>query len=196
MTKEEAKKKNPKEQIILGIDPGTNIMGYGVIRINNAAPTLLDLGIVKFGTNDEHTLKLKQIFLAVTALIEKHLPDEMAIEAPFYGKNIQSMLKLGRAQGVAIAAAVAREIGVMEYSPRKIKQSVTGNGNASKEQVAAMLVNVLKGVNPKTILEEKLDATDAVAVALCHYYQNKTASADKKFSGWDSFIKSNPERKI
>ncbi len=186
----------PKEQIILGIDPGTNIMGYGIISIEQGGPTLIDMGVIKFSGGDEHTLKLKQIFLAVTALIEKHLPDEMAIEAPFYGKNVQSMLKLGRAQGVAIAAAVARDLGVMEYAPRKIKQSVTGNGNASKEQVAAMLINVLKNVNPKTILEEKLDATDAVAVALCHYYQNKTSVAGKKFSGWDSFLKNNPDRKV
>ena len=188
--------KKAKEQIILGIDPGTNIMGYGIITIDAKGPKLLDMGVIKFKATDEHTLKLKQIFSAIISLIEKHLPDEMAIEAPFYGKNIQSMLKLGRAQGVAIAAAVSRELGVVEYAPRKIKQSVTGNGNASKEQVAAMLVNVLQNVNPKTILEEKLDATDAVAVALCHYYQNKTEMGGKKFSGWDSFLKSNPDRKI
>lgn len=188
--------KKPKEQIILGIDPGTNVMGFGVILIEAKGPRLLDMGVIKFKTTDEHTLKLKQIFAAITLLIEKHLPDEMAIEAPFYGKNVQSMLKLGRAQGVAIAAAVSRDLGVVEYAPRKIKQSVTGNGNASKEQVAAMLVNVLHDINPKTLLEEKLDATDAVAVALCHYYQNRTEAAGKKFSGWDSFIKNNPDRKL
>jgi crossover junction endodeoxyribonuclease RuvC len=182
-----------KERIIIGIDPGTNVMGYGVIKINQSKVELLDLGVINLSKFDDHAIKLKMIFKECTSLLEKHLPDEMAIEAPFYGKNVQSMLKLGRAQGVAIAAAVSREIPVKEYSPRKIKQSITGNGNASKEQVSAMIKHLVTNavVIPDDVLN---DATDAVAVALCHFYQEKSVGASKQSKNWADFIKNNPGR--
>ncbi len=178
------------ERIILGIDPGTTIMGYGVIRIAGGRLTMLGLGTLKLSKYDDHALRLKIIFERMVALIEEHHPDELAIEAPFFGKNVQSMLKLGRAQGVAIAAALSRSIPITEYSPRKIKQSITGKGSASKEQVAAMLSRLL------TINEtpESLDATDALAVAVCHYFQKEKPETGKKFTGWKSFLAANPDR--
>lgn len=182
------------EKIILGIDPGTNVMGFGIIQVSNSNASLIDLGVVQFKASEDHTLKLKQIFSSVINLIEKHLPDEMAIEAPFFGKNVQSMLKLGRAQGVAIAAAVSRELPVTEYSPRKVKQSVTGKGSASKEQVAAMIPSIIKNIHPSVISEEKLDASDALAVAICHFLQSKSIHASNRSGSWNSFIKSNPDR--
>ena len=127
------------------------------------------------------------------AIIDEYKPDELAIEAPFFGKNVQSMLKLGRAQGVAIAAALSKNIPFTEYSPRKIKMSITGSGNSSKEQVAAMLVQIL-GIEKE---QKFLDATDALGAALCHYYQNKkTGAATKTFTGWKAFLAENPKRKI
>ena len=185
-----------KERIIIGIDPGTNIMGFGIIKVVQNKAHLVDLGIVKLNAQEDHTLRLRQIFTSVTRLIEKHLPDELAIEAPFYGKNVQSMLKLGRAQGVAIAAAVSRELPVSEYSPRKIKQSITGKGSASKEQVASMLGSVLHNTEKDAFLNDKLDATDALAVAVCHFFQNQRTGAPAKTSTWEAFLKANPGRKI
>lgn len=181
------------DRIILGIDPGTVVMGYGLIHIHHNKPSLLTLGVIKLEKYTEHSDRLKKIFERVTGLIEEYKPDELAIEAPFFGKNVQSMLKLGRAQGVAIAAALSKNIPMMEYSPKKIKMSVTGNGNASKEQVSAMLQNLLKFKNT----EEYLDATDALAAAMCHYFQSKSTitGIQKSYSGWDAFLKDNPKRK-
>ena len=177
---------------ILGIDPGTNVMGFGVLRIENNKMSLLEMGVFNLKKLETQQDKLKQIFNDVVAVIEKFEPTELAIEAPFFGKNVQSMLKLGRAQGVAIAASLSKNMDVVEYSPRKIKQSITGNGNASKEQVAKMLSSLL------TIKTESkfLDATDALAVAVCHYFQRAGSTEKKSYSGWDSFVKQNPARKI
>lgn len=180
------------ERIILGIDPGTLVMGYGLIGINKKQPELISMGIVKLDKLDDHTLRLKKIFERTTALIDQYTPDELAIEAPFFGKNVQSMLKLGRAQGVAIAAAITREMAVNEYSPKKIKQSITGNGNASKEQVAAMLQRMLKFNETPQFL----DATDGLAAAYCHFLQNNLGgkTADKKFNTWKAFATANPAK--
>jgi crossover junction endodeoxyribonuclease RuvC len=178
------------DRIILGVDPGTNILGFGVIAVTGNAIRLLDMGVLKLDKIADHPQKLQRIFREVERLSELHLPDEFAIEAPFFGKNVQSMLKLGRAQGVAIAASINRNIPVFEYSPRKIKQSITGNGNASKEQVAAMLHSLLK-------FQEKpefLDATDGLAVAVCHFFQNKMPTTAGKSKDWSAFIKNNPGR--
>lgn len=184
-----------EDRIILGIDPGTNIMGYGVIRVVEKKVSLQSLGVVKLSQFDNHALKLKHIFERTLSIIEQYQPDEVALEAPFYGENIQSMLKLGRAQGVAMAAALYRDIPITEYAPKKVKQSITGNGNSSKEQVAAMLKNLLK-------FEESpqfLDATDGLAVAYCHYMQNLPGGnlpKSKGKGGWDAFLKANPDRKL
>lgn len=180
------------ERIILGIDPGTNIMGYGLIKQENKTISLVTLGVLKLDKISDPYLKLKQIFSSVINLIDQHHPDELAIEAPFFGKNVQSMLKLGRAQGVAIAAALSRELPVFEYSPRKIKQSITGKGSASKEQVAEMLLRLL-GMKE---IPSHLDATDALAAALCHYFQGNSISTGKKYGSWASFISSNEDRVI
>ena len=180
-----------KDRVILGIDPGTNVMGYALIQVKKNTPTLVALGVLNLSKYDDHALKLKKIFECMLGLIEQYLPDELSIEAPFFGKNVQSMLKLGRAQGVAIAAAVYRNVPITEYQPRKIKQAVTGNGNASKEQVSAMLENILK----VKIQSEYHDATDALATAYCHYNQLGFGSGPKeKLSGWKSFLQQNPGR--
>ena len=176
-----------KESIILGIDPGTTVMGFGVIKIENSKLELLDIGAIKFANSNNHEQKLKLIYDEVIEIINKFHPDHLAIEAQFFGKNVQSMLKLGRAQGVAIAAALSREIPFTEYAPKKVKMSITGNGNASKEQVAKMLQSILKIKN----LPEPLDATDALATAVCHHFQGGPQIAGKKYSGWDSFVKQN-----
>lgn len=179
------------ERIILGIDPGTVVMGYGVIKVLGKQTELLHLDILKFRSKDDHFLRLKQIFDQTLEVVDKYHPDEMALEAPFFGKNVQSMLKLGRAQGVVMAAALSRGIPVQEYSPRKVKQSVTGNGNASKEQVAAMLSSIYGSFQSSA-----LDATDALAVATTHFFQtNNPASAGQSYSGWESFLKKNPSRR-
>ncbi len=179
------------ERVILGIDPGTAVMGYGLVKEVRTKIELISLGVVKMSHLDDHSLKLKRIFEKTIALIEEYKPDCLAIEAPFYGKNIQVMLKLGRAQGIAIAAALSRDIPIFEYSPRKIKQSVTGNGNAGKEQVAAMLQTLLNFKETP----EFLDATDGLAVAVCHSFQKMTGSGNKQsYSGWESFVKDNPEK--
>jgi crossover junction endodeoxyribonuclease RuvC len=180
--------KTPQEKIILGIDPGTSVMGYGIILVKQNELKLIQYGVIHLNKYPDHSIKLSKIFERTIQLIEEYMPDEMAIEAPFYGKNIQSMLKLGRAQGVAIAAAISRQLPVCEYLPKKVKQSVTGNGNASKEQVAAMLCRLLKSNETP----EFLDATDALGVALCHHFQN--GKVEKKSKGWGSFLKENPDR--
>lgn len=184
-----------KERIILGIDPGTAVMGYGLIKQFGSNIELISLGVVKMGAIDDHMLKLQRIFEKTIALIDNYHPDCLAIEAPFYGKNIQVMLKLGRAQGIAMAAALSRSIDVTEYSPRKIKQSITGNGSATKEQVAAMMQRLLNFSETPGFL----DATDGLAVAVCHAFQrNVTTSAKgtakKNYSGWDTFAKDNANR--
>lgn len=180
------------DKIILGIDPGTLVMGYGLIGIAKKQAHLISLGIVKLNKLEDHSLRLKKIFERTTALIEQYTPDELAIEAPFFGKNVQAMLKLGRAQGVAIAAAITKELAVNEYSPKKIKQSITGNGNASKEQVAAMLQNLLKFKETP----EFLDATDGLAAAYCHYLQgtSNSTTTSKKFNSWKAFATANPTK--
>ncbi|MBW3544670.1 MAG: crossover junction endodeoxyribonuclease RuvC [Bacteroidetes bacterium] len=177
-----------KERIILGLDPGTNVMGYGIILSRGNKLELLQFGVIHLSKYKQHELKLKKIFDRVLSLIDEYNPDEVALEAPFFGKNIQSMLKLGRAQGVAMAAALSREIPITEYAPKKIKQSVTGNGNASKEQVAHMLKDILKFDE----LPKLLDATDALAVAITHHYQKGNNNRSNK--SWNSFLAQNPER--
>src|SRR6266481_4424999 len=161
------------DKIILGIDPGTTIMGYGLIAITGSSMESIELGVLHLPKSDDHALKLKKIFEHALALIDQHKPDDLAIEAPFFGKNVQSMLKLGRAQGVAMAAGLFRTIPIFEYSPKKIKQSITGNGNASKEQVAAMLQTLLNFKESP----EFLDATDGLAAAVCHHFQRKPGAA-------------------
>ncbi|MFZ6011354.1 MAG: crossover junction endodeoxyribonuclease RuvC [Bacteroidota bacterium] len=177
-----------KEKVILGLDPGTNIMGYGIIVVKGVKLHLQQFGVIHLSKYDGHELKLKKIFERVLNLVDEYKPDEVALEAPFYGKNVQSMLKLGRAQGVAMAAALYREIPIVEYAPKKVKQSVTGNGNASKEQVAKMLMTLLSIKE----LPKLLDATDALAVAVCHHFQK--GDLKNKATSWDSFLKENPGR--
>jgi len=181
-----------KERIILGIDPGTAVMGYGLVKETGSKLELISLGVVKMGNLADHTLKLQRIFEKTISLIDNYHPDCLAIEAPFYGKNIQVMLKLGRAQGVAMAAALSRNVAITEYAPRKIKQSITGNGNATKEQVAAMLQTLLKFKETP----EFLDATDGLAVAVCHSFQKISTGRGNKisYSGWESFVKENNQR--
>ncbi|MEQ9405517.1 MAG: crossover junction endodeoxyribonuclease RuvC [Cyclobacteriaceae bacterium] len=180
-----------KEKIILGIDPGTNVMGYGLIKCIGQQMEIIQFGVIHLSKYKNHEVKLQKIFQRVSSIIEEYIPDEVALESPFFGKDVQAMLKLGRAQGVAMAAALHKEIPINEYAPRKIKQSVTGNGNSSKEQVAAMLKNLLKfEENPKL-----LDATDALAVAVCHHFSFKVGTNGKSgSSSWKSFISENPKR--
>ncbi|HAF29294.1 MAG TPA: crossover junction endodeoxyribonuclease RuvC [Bacteroidales bacterium] len=179
-----------KERIILGIDPGTSIMGYGLIKIVGKEANLIVLGVIDLKKYSDHYTKLKHIFDRVSSLIDEYHPDEMAVEAPFFGKNVQSMLKLGRAQGVAISAALSRSVPIFEYAPRKIKMSITGQGNASKEQVATLLKNLLKIKE----LPSDLDATDGLAAAMCHFYQSNVAVSSKDFNSWKDFINKNPGR--
>jgi len=191
-------------RVILGIDPGTNLLGYGIIRADGKKAELLSLGVLRLGKIEDHGQKLFHIFERIVQLVEGFEVTEVAIEAPFYGKNVQSMLKLGRAQGVAIAAAISKQLPVYEYVPRKIKQSIAGNGNASKEQVLAMLTAEFKfEKRPET-----LDASDGLAAALCHLYQfsprkfgeNKSGEATgsgrgkSKGSSWAQFLKDNPDK--
>ena len=179
-----------ENKIILGIDPGTTIMGFGLIKVNGRSMEFLQLNELLLKKYDDHYLKLKLIFERTIELIDTFHPDEIAIEAPFFGKNVQSMLKLGRAQGVAMAAGLSREIPITEYSPKKIKKSITGNGNASKEQVAKMLQNLLAIKN----LPKNLDATDGLAAAVCHFYNSNSVLDGKKYSGWSSFVKKNKDK--
>ena len=176
---------------LLGVDPGTNLLGYAIVEVKRKKLRLLDLGVINLKKLDEQQEKLQHIFERLQSIIDTHQPAEMAIEAPFFGKNPQSMLKLGRAQGVAIAAAMTKGVGITEYSPKKIKQSVTGNGNASKEQVAAMLCNILNF----RMDGHSLDATDALATAVCHFYQSgNVLGGQKRHKDWGSFLKENPGR--
>ena len=175
----------------MGIDPGTIVMGYGVIEVSGQKITLISMGVVQLSKYEDHLDRLKIISEKVKGLIEQYKPEHCAIEAPFFGKNVQSMLKLGRAQGVAIATSLIQGVTVTEYSPKKIKQSITGNGNATKEQVASMLQQLCKfDLQPKF-----LDATDGLAAAVCHHFQsNSVTTSGKKLSGWGDFVKSNPKR--
>ena len=184
-------KKPIKEKIVLGLDPGTNIMGYAIILIQGKNLSLLQYGVINLGKFGDHAIKLKKIFDRVLSIVDEFKPDEVALEAPFFGKNIQSMLKLGRAQGVAMAAALYREVPITEYAPKKVKQSVTGNGNASKEQVAKMLMQIFAIKEMPTLL----DATDALAVAVCHHYlKGNPATSQKKGGSWGAFLKENPTK--
>lgn len=184
--------KSKYDKIILGIDPGTNIMGYGLLGVIGQKTELISIGIIKLQQFDNHALKLKHIFERVNSILIQYVPDEVALEAPFFGKNVQSMLKLGRAQGVAIAAALAKDLPVFEYSPRKIKQSVTGKGTASKEQVAGMLQQIFKF----DAMPKNLDATDALGAALCHHNQfnPRGFGVNKSSNSWAGFIKNNPDK--
>jgi len=177
---------------ILGVDPGTNLLGYAVLEVYGKKLSVQTMGVIRLKSYEDHTTKLKEIFLQLQEIIETYLPQKMSVEAPFYGKNVQSMLKLGRAQGVAMAAAITMGLDIFEYSPKSIKLSVTGNGNASKEQVAAMLEGILK----IKIVDGPLDATDALAAAVTHYNQSSgPLGGGKKYKDWSSFIKDNPGKK-
>jgi crossover junction endodeoxyribonuclease RuvC len=180
------------DRIIIGIDPGTNVMGYGVLGVKNKKPEMIAMGVIELSKFESHYLRLSRIFQRVTGLIEQYLPDEMAIEAPFFGKNVQSMLKLGRAQGVAMAAALQRDVPICEYEPRKIKMAITGNGAASKEQVQEMLRRILD--IPRENLLPQLDATDALAAALCHFYESSRPQIEKGCKSWKEFIAKNPDK--
>ena len=179
-----------KTRTILGIDPGTNVMGYGIIRIAGKNPELVALDVLKLKKSENHFERLSRIFECTLTLIEKYHPDELAIESPFYGKNVQSMLKLGRAQGAAIAAALHKKIPVFEYAPRKIKLAITGVGSASKEQVAGLLQQMMH----IDAMPANLDATDGLAVAVCHFFQRSPLQKSSTYSGWKDFIKNNPSR--
>ncbi|WP_179021736.1 crossover junction endodeoxyribonuclease RuvC [Winogradskyella forsetii] len=179
-----------KEKIILGIDPGTTIMGFGLIKIVGKKMEFMQLNELMLKKYDDHYLKLKLIFERTVELIDTYHPDEIAIEAPFYGKNVQSMLKLGRAQGVAMAAGLSREVPITEYAPKKIKMAITGNGNASKEQVAKMLQSML-GLKE---LPKNLDSMDGLAAAVCHFYNEGRVEVGKSYSGWGAFVKQNEGR--
>ncbi len=182
------------ERIIIGIDPGTNVMGYGILGVKNKKPEMIALGVIQLSKFESHYLRLSRIFERVLGLVEQYLPDEMAIEAPFFGKNVQSMLKLGRAQGVAMAAALSRDIPIIEYEPRKIKMAITGNGGASKEQVREMLRRILN--IPQADLDTQLDATDALGAALCHYYESSRPQIDNGCKSWKEFINKHPNKII
>lgn len=183
-----------KDKIILGIDPGTTIMGYGLLHIADNKPQMLAMGVLELKKYSTHYLKLQKIYERVISIIDSYLPDELAIEAPFYGKNVQSMLKLGRAQGVAMAAALSRDIPICEYAPLKIKMSITGNGQASKEQVADMLKRMLH-IKDEMMLPQ-LDATDGLAAAYCHYLQSGRPQTEKKYKDWGDFIAKNESRVV
>ncbi len=180
------------DRVILGIDPGTNVMGYGILGVFGRKPALIAMGVIELKKFEDHYIRLHRIYERVTMLVEQYLPDEMAIEAPFFGKNVQSMLKLGRAQGVAIAAAIARQVPITEYEPRKIKMAITGNGGASKEQVREMLRRMLD--IPEASMLPHLDATDALGAALCHFYESAKPLKTKSSASWKDFIAHNPEK--
>ncbi|MCH5214363.1 MAG: crossover junction endodeoxyribonuclease RuvC [Muribaculaceae bacterium] len=182
------------DRVIMGIDPGTNVLGYGVLGIKGKTPSMIVMGVVELSKYESHYKRLHRIFERVTGLVEQFLPDELAIEAPFYGKNVQSMLKLGRAQGVAMAAALCRDIPIFEYAPLSIKQAVTGRGSASKEQVANMLKHILNIADGD--MPALLDATDALAAALAHHYTSSRPAVPRGASSWKQFIKQNPDRLV
>ena len=179
-------------KIILGIDPGTTVMGYGLLRVTGNKAEMMEMGVLMLNKYTDPYTKLEKIWERVDHLCRIYTPDEMAIEAPFFGKNVQSMLKLGRAQGVAIAAARLHGISITEYAPMKIKMALTGNGDASKEQVSGMLQKLLhlipEQVNPK------LDATDALAAAYCHFLQMGRPKSEKQYSSWKDFAQKNKEK--
>lgn len=180
-----------KDKIILGIDPGTTVMGYGLIHIKGQKLELINFGVVQLKKLETHPDKLKHIYDRIISIIEQYHPDELAIEAPFFGKNVQSMLKLGRAQGVAIAAGLSKNIPFEEYTPKRVKQAITGSGSASKEQVAGMLQKILNF----TEMPKYLDATDGLAVAVCHHFSKGIGEHNKsKGSSWEGFLRQNPER--
>ena len=181
-----------KEKIILGIDPGTTIMGYGIIIIKGKEMDMIQMGVIHLEKMKNHALKLKRIFERTIQLVEEYKPDEVSLEAPFFGKNVQSMLKLGRAQGVAMAAALYKDVPIFEYTPKKIKKSITGNGSASKAQVASMLQSLLN----ITEMPKHLDATDGLAAAVCHYFQRSSKNMGKNYSSWSSFLKENPDKLV
>jgi len=180
------------EKVILGIDPGTNIMGYGVLKVKDQKAEMVTMGVIDLRKFGDAYLKLGHIFERVTGIIDAYLPDEMAIEAPFFGKNVQSMLKLGRAQGTAIAAAIHHGVPIHEYAPLKIKMAITGNGAASKEQVAGMLQRLLKF--DEDAMVKFMDATDALGAAYCHYMQMNRPESQVHYRGWKDFIVKNQER--
>ncbi len=181
-----------KEKIILGIDPGTAIMGYGVLRVVGVKPEMVAMGIIDLRKFANHYLKLRYIHERTLHIIKSYLPDEVAIEAPFFGKNVQSMLKLGRAQGVAMAVALGRDIPITEYAPLKIKMAITGNGQASKEQVAGMLQRMLH-LN-KDEMPAFMDATDALAAAYCHFLQMGRPAVEKNYHGWEDYVAKHPDK--
>lgn len=180
------------ENRILGVDPGTQFLGYALIDPSASGIQVLTMDTIRLKDAGDHQDKLREIFLQLQDIIEIYRPGQMAIEAPFFGKNIQAMLKLGRAQGVAIAAAITMGLKIYEYSPKKIKQAVTGNGNAAKEQVAAMLAHIIK----QPIVSKDLDTTDALACAICHHQQGMTVTGktSKSYGSWKNFIQSNPQK--
>lgn len=184
-------KKKASKQLILGVDPGTQATGYGLVLTDGISLELVAIGCIRTEKFDDHYDRLQCIYDRILEIIIAYKPQILAIEAPFFGKNVQSMLKLGRAQGMAIAAALSQKIPVQEYSPKKVKQSITGNGNAAKEQVAAMLAHILK----TDVLPKQLDATDGLAVAVCHHFSSfGLNNRQKNHSGWSAFIKDNPNR--
>lgn len=180
------------DKIIIGIDPGTNVMGYGILGVRQRKPELIAMGVIMLSKFDDRYMRLRRIAERVTGLVEQYLPDEMALEAPFYGKNVQSMLKLGRAQGVAIAAAIHHGVPIHEYAPLKIKMAITGQGQASKEQVAAMLTRLLK-INTADKVPF-MDATDALAAAYCHFMQAGRPETGVSYHGWKDFVNKNRSR--
>lgn len=176
---------------VLGVDPGSRVLGYAIVEVDGTAATAIVFDVINLTRTDDPHERLRRIFEEIQQLIRQYKPSEMAVEAPFYGKNIQSMLKLGRAQGVAMAAGIVNHLRITEYSPKKIKQSVTGNGNASKEQVAAMLRHLLQ----VDLTDKRLDATDALATALCHFFQqNNLRGKEKNYNSWAAFLKEHPDR--
>jgi crossover junction endodeoxyribonuclease RuvC len=180
------------ERIILGIDPGTTVMGYGLLRVTGNKPSAIGMGLIDLRKIADHYARLHRIFERTLSLIDEFHPQELAIEAPFFGKNVQSMLKLGRGQGVAMAAALHRDISITEYAPLKIKMAITGNGQASKEQVADMLRRILD--IPAEDMLSRLDATDALAAALCHFYQTNRPKSEKQYSNWKDFVAKNQDK--
>lgn len=180
------------DRIIIGIDPGTNLMGYGILGVKRKKPYMIAMGVIQLAKFDSHYIRLRKIYDRVQGLVENYLPDEMAIEAPFFGKNVQSMLKLGRAQGVAMAAALSRDVPITEYEPRKIKMAITGNGAASKEQVREMLRRILS-ISDENLIPQ-LDSTDALAAALCHFYESAKPIPSSSAKSWTAFIAGHPDR--
>ncbi len=181
------------DRIIIGIDPGTNVMGYGILGVKGKRPSMIAMGVIQLSKIGDHYMRLRRIYERVQGLVEQYLPDEMAIEAPFFGKNVQSMLKLGRAQGVAMAAALSRDVPIVEYEPRKIKMAITGNGAASKEQVCEMLRRIL--TIPSESILPQLDATDALGAALCHFYESsRPQPSGSSAKSWKEFIARNPDK--